>query len=504
MSNQRKHRSFKKLLPSMLVLGATVAALGACGDDEEPTPTPDAGTQTDAGTNTDAGTQTDAGTDAGTATTTDSDLALVRLNTNGTLDNTFGTSGIARVSLGTGAGTARDAMWSADRDAQDRVVVFGSKKAEGATRSDTDRVVARITTAGALDETFNAGAMAPAVKGMYALDIGGLSDTARHGFVQADGTILSAGYLSQPTGVGAQSAHRVVMLRLTEAGTPDATFGAKGVVNSAPFATNDVTKEWGISEAYTAVRQSTGSYVTTGYGRAAGVGGSTVDLISFRYTAAGVLDPTYGTNGSFILNLTGDNDRGRDAVALKDDSVFMVGSGVRTAGKVQPMAVQVTKDGQPATTPGFQEGYKLYDFDRPDQAFFDVAHADVGGVEYVAAAGFRAGGSEDDDAVLLIRNVATGVEFSNPVPFSETANDRFWGVNFGLDGKVYATGFVTEAGDNHFAIARFNLDGTRDTTFGTGGIVTVNVIPGKLEEVARSVVIQSDGKIVIVGVAEAK
>ncbi|ATB42173.1 delta-60 repeat domain-containing protein [Cystobacter fuscus] len=492
MTNERKHRSIEKLLPSMLVLGLAMTYMGGCGDDKAPAPTPDAGTQTDAGT--------DAGTD-----TPDTDLAFVRLNTNGTVDNSFGASGngISRVSLGRGAGTVRDAMWGISRDAQDRLVVFATKKAEG-TRTDTDRVIARITANGALDETFNATPAANARKGFYALDISGLGDSARHGMVQEDGKIMSAGYLSQPSGVGAQSANRIVLLRLNEAGTVDNTFGSKGVLNSAPFATNDPTKEWGIAEAYAAVRLSTGAYVTTGYGRAAGVSGNTVDLISFRYTATGALDTTFGTDGSFILDLAGDNDRGRDAVALKDDRVFMVGSGTPTSGNIDAMAVLLTADGRPATADGFNEGFKLYSFDRPDEAFFDVEKANVGAEEYVAAAGYRAGGGQDDDAVLLIRNMTTGAEFAGAVPFSETENDRFWGVTFGPDNKVYAAGFVTEGGDNRFAIARFNLDGTRDTTFGTGGIVTVNVIVGKLEEAARSVAVQSNGKIVIAGAAEAQ
>ncbi|WP_240356242.1 hypothetical protein [Myxococcus eversor] len=507
MSNQTRTPRFKKLLPTLLVMGLTATWMGGCGDDDEeptPTPIPDAGTQTDAGT--DAGTTPDSGTptDAGTVTP-DTDLAFVRLNANGTVDNTFGASGngISRLNLSTANGSVRDSMWSITRDAQDRLVVFATKKAEG-TRTDSDRAIVRLTANGALDETFNANPGANSRKGFYGLDIGGLGDSARHGMVQADGKIVSAGYLSQPSGVGAQSANRIVMLRLDEAGTVDSTFGSKGVLNSAPFATNDATREWGISEAYAAVRQSTGSYVTTGYGRAAGVSGNTVDLISFRYSAAGVLDPTYGTNGSFILDLAGDNDRGRDAVALKDDRTFMVGSGTPTTSNIDAMAVLLTADGQPAAADGFNEGVKLYSFDRPDEAFFNVARADVGTEEYVAASGYRAGGGQDDDAILLIRNITTGAEFAAPVPFSETENDRAWGVAFSPEGKVYATGFVTEGGDNRFAVARFNLDGTRDTTFGTGGIVTVNIIAGKLDEAARGLAVQSDGKIVIAGAAESQ
>lgn len=51
-------------------------------------------------------------------------------------------------------------------------------------------------------------------------------------------------------------------------------------------------------------------------------------------------------------------------------------------------------------------------------------------------------------------------------------------------------------------VVRFNSDGTRDPSFGAGGVASHNVIArGTLEE-ARGVVVQSDGKVVIAGVAE--
>ncbi len=48
-----------------------------------------------------------------------------------------------------------------------------------------------------------------------------------------------------------------------------------------------------------------------------------------------------------------------------------------------------------------------------------------------------------------------------------------------------------------FAVARYNADGSLDTSFGAGGLVTTQV--GTITDWARSVALQADGKIVVAG-----
>jgi len=472
-------------LAGAVVVAMALTYMGGCGNEPEDN-TPDAGNN---GTE-DAGTDNPT-PDAGTRPA-DSDIALVRLNTDGSLDNTFGTNGIARLDLGPGVASARDGVWGVERDASNRLVVFGSKKGEG-DRNDMDRVVVRVNANGTLDETFG-------TKGVHTLNMSGLIDQPKHGLVQPDGKIVASGYVSAPTGVGAQSANRVVLLRLNENGTADNTFGSKGVVSSAPFTSADPLRtEWGMAEAYSVGLQSTGKYVTTGYGRTAASGA--VDVVAFRYTADGQLDTTWGTSGAFVLDVSGDNDRGRDMCVLADDRVAMVGSGIPSPQNLDAMLVMLTADGAPDTSIG-SSGYKLYDFGRPDEAFFASAVSADG--QWLAAAGYRAGANLNDDAILLIKPVGTGggTEFAQAVPMSESANDRFWSVTFDAAGKVYAAGYITENGDNRMAVARFNANGTRDTTFGTNGVATVNVIARGTEEMVRGVIVQSDGKIVLAGTVE--
>ncbi|MFE2972789.1 hypothetical protein ACFXKC_56590 [Streptomyces sp. NPDC059340] len=66
------------------------------------------------------------------------------------------------------------------------------------------------------------------------------------------------------------------------------------------------------------------------------------------------------------------------------------------------------------------------------------------------------------------------------------------------DGKIIAVGQSDGAGDFDFALARYNTNGSLDTTFGTGGKVTTSFGTGSAD-LAQGVAVQTDGKIVAAG-----
>ncbi len=66
------------------------------------------------------------------------------------------------------------------------------------------------------------------------------------------------------------------------------------------------------------------------------------------------------------------------------------------------------------------------------------------------------------------------------------------------DGKIVAVGYAHNGTNKDFAIARYNPDGSLDGSFGTGGRVLTDF--GSTDE-ARAVALQSDGKIVVAGLA---
>ena len=72
------------------------------------------------------------------------------------------------------------------------------------------------------------------------------------------------------------------------------------------------------------------------------------------------------------------------------------------------------------------------------------------------------------------------------------------------DGKIVVAGQTIAGQTSSFGVARYNTDGSPDTTFGDGtGKVSVHVGGNGTQEFARSVAIQTDGKIIVAGEAGA-
>ena len=94
----------------------------------------------------------------------------------------------------------------------------------------------------------------------------------------------------------------------------------------------------------------------------------------------------------------------------------------------------------------------------------------------------------------LDTSFGTGGKVTTPIG---SGNDETWSVVLQSDGKIIAAGYSHNGADNDFAVARYNADGSLDTSFGTGGKVTTPIGSGTDE--GKSVVLQSDGKIIAAG-----
>lgn len=80
-----------------------------------------------------------------------------------------------------------------------------------------------------------------------------------------------------------------------------------------------------------------------------------------------------------------------------------------------------------------------------------------------------------------------------------SADDKAYGVAIQPDGKIVVAGYTTNAvtGKDILCI-RYNADGSLDNTFGTGGIVSTDLALGS-DDIAYDLALQSDGKIVLAG-----
>ena len=88
------------------------------------------------------------------------------------------------------------------------------------------------------------------------------------------------------------------------------------------------------------------------------------------------------------------------------------------------------------------------------------------------------------------------------VAVSAGEHDRFVTAPFDAGNRLYAAGFVGAGADQMMAVTRFTADGAVDAGFGAAGTATVNVAQGgKTVELARGVVVQGDGQVVVAGPA---
>ena len=81
---------------------------------------------------------------------------------------------------------------------------------------------------------------------------------------------------------------------------------------------------------------------------------------------------------------------------------------------------------------------------------------------------------------------------------SDGERDSAKAVALQSDGKIVVAG-QTSNSNVDFAVVRYNTDGTVDTTFGNEGTLTIDFFG--FTDIAESVMVQTDGRIVLGGLA---
>lgn len=223
------------------------------------------------------------------------------------------------------------------------------------------------------------------------------------------------------------------------------------------------------------------------------------NIILARYKANGVLNTNFGVGGVVTMSLSAGNDTAY-AVDVQPDGKIVV-AGLSTAGGVNvPAIVRFNSDGSPDTT--FGVGGVVTTSLQPASAFLlSVAVLDDGRI--VAGGGVIAPSSSSEPNTFLLMRVQSDGSMDSTLGGTGLVTTAFssgdatsWDMAIQPDGKILLGGyrtFLTEAG---FALARYNTDGSLDSTFGTGGVVT-QTISGA--DYGYSVLVQKDGKIVMGG-----
>lgn len=78
-----------------------------------------------------------------------------------------------------------------------------------------------------------------------------------------------------------------------------------------------------------------------------------------------------------------------------------------------------------------------------------------------------------------------------------SADDGAKSMAIQADGKIVAAGYSTSGSKKNFGLARYNTNGSLDSTFGTNGVVTQAI--GSADDIATAVALVGTSKIVVAG-----
>ena len=302
-----------------------------------------------------------------------------------------------------------------------------------------DVAVARFNADGTLDSSFGT-----AGKVTTAVGPGTRRDRAHDVAVLDDGKILVAGFADMGPGRGGRN---FMLARYNSDGSLDSTFGGGGVVVTpvAPGDNTDVVTTNGLTI------DSAGRIVVTGQANmGAGAGGFNAALA--RYLPSGVLDSSFDGDGVVTI-----------AVASADNFDTLVGAAINADGTIVAAAAA-----------------------EAEAFLFDLAL-----LRYNADGSLDTSFGSSGKATL---NVGPGNTDDLPQDLVVQSTGKIL-----VGGGVAATAVGV---DSDFLVARFNANGSLDTSFGTGGIVRTSTAPGAADDEIFEIALQSDAKLIASGECE--
>lgn len=354
------------------------------------------------------------------------EFALARYHANGSLDNSFGAEGVVTTILEpTGAlAEARSITLQADG----KILLAGNSALSFA--------LVRYNTDGSLDTSFGAA-------GKVVTSIGAIDDKAKSVTVQSDGKILVAGYSRISQSMNSYSGNvDFSLVRYNQNGSLDSTFGVAGkVLTDFEYGYNSANSQPAIKA------EDIGSSISLQSDGKIIVAGSTEnynkkDFALARYNANGSLDTTFGVAGKVMTAFGEDRYSGGRSAKLQDDGKILV-----------------------AGFSGLNNAVVRYNIDGSLDKVFGIA----------------------GKALISIGSTSPSAGGISLVPLS---NGKMVIAATRSNGEFTRQRTV-------FSLVRLNANGSMDTTFDTDGIVTTDF--GSDYNLAESVALQGDGKILVAG-----
>ena len=341
-------------------------------------------------------------------------IGVVRYNTDGSLDSSFGSGGIVSTSVGDDA-IAEDLVVQSDG----KIVVVGFSSSSVSA----SLIVVRYNSDGSLDDTF-------AGDGVF------LQQNARGAAValQSDGKIVAAG-------LGNANSDFLVE-RLNTDGSPDTSFGTGGIVTTDMNGDNDAAEGVAI--------QPDGKIVAVGWTtKQAKFGGALA-----RYNTDGSLDTSFDSDGIVNLLPTATGDEFFNGVALQTDGKIVVAGSFNPGTGIAVEVKRYTVNGSPDGTFG-SAGSVITPVGTRSSAAAVAIQAD--GKIVAAGAGnvsFDSGtGTLFEDFFVIRYGAANAVNNPPVVTITGPAGGSIYAVNTPIN---FTGTFTDDAGDTHTAQWTFN------------------------------------------------
>ncbi|HEU4836724.1 MAG TPA: delta-60 repeat domain-containing protein [Pyrinomonadaceae bacterium] len=355
----------------------------------------------------------------------------------------------------------------------------------GTSRSTTedfvyDIALARYNPDGSLDQTFGNG-------GLVKTDFNEM-ESARAVAIQPDGKIVVAGTISRFDG-----STDFAVLRYHEDGTLDSSFGQGGLVSTDFYNTVDSAADLAITPNGEIVVAGTVWWVTDFVDS---------DFAVVRYDSDGNLDMTFGDHGKVTVHSEIDEDLAAMVLTPKGQ-IVLAGTRTSVPGEgynVDFVLFRFNRDGSLDASFGI-DGRVITDFSAVD-TLSDVALTSDGDIIAVGTAQ-PTPGHLDFVVARYNRNGRLDPSFGTAgsvITDFSMRDDFAFAVAVRSNGKIVVagtSGWVTGRGQNDFALARYERDGTLDQSFGSGGLLTTD-FAGDTDE-AKAVAILPSGRIVVAG-----
>ncbi len=257
-----------------------------------------------------------------------------------------------------------------------------------------------------------------------------------------------------------------------------------------------MTTDFGVGKevGYSVAIQTDGKIVVAG---ASNVGGAHNGFALARYNVAGSLDTTFGIGGKILTYCWQGSVcsfSGRSVVIDNDGKILVAGEYDDNLGGPDFALLRYEVNGTLDTSFG-SGGAAITDFGGTGDGAYSAAIQSDG---KIVVAGFSTLGAYDFALARYYTDGSLDTSFGIGGKVNTDFGDTDWSYSMAIqsDGKIIAVGYSNFALVQSFAVARYNTNGSLDTTFGTAGKVTTKF--GGADS-AHSVAIQSDGRIVVAG-----